>query len=55
VNYDGEEFYIPKPAFGAIEEARSLQVLDLVSTAIALQTTKDQLPKSNTGVLITAH
>jgi hypothetical protein len=55
VNYDGEDFYIPKPALGTLDEARSLQVLDLVSTALALRTTKDQLPKSNTGVLITAH
>jgi hypothetical protein len=54
VHYEGEDFYIPKPAFGTIDEARSLQVLDLVSTALALQTTKDELPKSNTGVLITA-
>jgi hypothetical protein len=54
VNYEGEDFYIAKPAFGTIDEARSLQVLDLVSTALALRTTKDELPKSNTGVLITA-
>jgi len=54
VNYDGEDFYIPKPALGTLDEARSLQVLDLVSTALALRTTKDSLPKSNTGVLITS-
>jgi len=54
VNYDGDDFYIPKPALGTIDEARSLQVLDLVSTALALRTTKNDLPKSNTGVLITS-
>jgi hypothetical protein len=32
----------------------SLQVLDLVSAALALRTTKSDLPKSNTGVLITS-
>lgn len=54
VFYEGEIFYIPKPAFGTIEEARSLQVLDLLSIALALQTTKDELPKSSTVTLIPA-
>ena len=41
VLYEGDIFYIPKPAFGTKDEARSLQVLDLLSIALALQTTKD--------------
>jgi hypothetical protein len=54
VLYEGDIFYIPKPAFGTIDEARSLQVLDLLSIALALQTTKDELPKSSTVTLIPA-
>lgn len=54
VNYEGEVFFIPKPAFGTADEARSLQVLDLLSIALALQTTKDELPKSSTVTLIPA-
>lgn len=52
VLYNGENFYIPTPAFGAIEEARSLQVLDLVSQAITAATSKDALPKSSTITLV---
>jgi hypothetical protein len=54
VYYEGEVFFIPKPAFGTKEEARSLQVLDMLSIALALQTTKDELPKSSTVTLIPA-
>jgi hypothetical protein len=50
--YNGESFYIPKPAFGAIDEARSLQVLDLVSQIITMATAKDALPKSSTVTLV---
>jgi hypothetical protein len=49
--HHGEIFYIPRPAFGTIDEARSLEVLDLVWYAIALKTGKDQLPKSTTVTL----
>jgi hypothetical protein len=52
VLYNGENFYIPRPAFGTIEEARSLQVLDLVSQAITAATAKDALPKSSTITLV---
>jgi hypothetical protein len=48
VAYHGEIFYIPRPDFGAIDEARSLEVLDLVWYAITLNTGKDFLPKSST-------
>jgi hypothetical protein len=54
VIYQGEIFYIPRPELGTIEEARSLQVLDLVSQAIVLATTKGDLPKSSTVTLVTA-
>jgi hypothetical protein len=47
-----ESFYIPKPAFGAIDEARSLQVLDLVSQIITAAASKDALPKSSTVTLV---
>jgi hypothetical protein len=52
VSYNGEGFYIPKPAFGTLEEARSLQVLDLVSQIITRATAKDALPKSSTVTLV---
>jgi hypothetical protein len=52
VSYNGESFYIPKPAFGTIEEARSLQVLDLVSQIITRATSKNALPKSSTVTLV---
>jgi len=52
VLHDNEMFYIPKPAFGTIDEARSLQVLDFVSIALALRTAKNDLPKSSTVTLV---
>jgi hypothetical protein len=54
VSYNNESFYIPKPAFGAIDEARSLQVLDLVSQVITAATSQDALPKSSTVTLVQA-
>lgn len=52
VNFNGEDFFIPKPRVGALDEERSLQVLDLVSTALTMVTTKDSPPKANTVSLI---
>jgi hypothetical protein len=52
VSYNGEGFYIPKPAFGTLEEARTLQVLDLVSQIITRATAKDALPHSSTVTLV---
>jgi hypothetical protein len=53
VNFNGEDFYIPRPQLGAIDEDRSLQVLDLALTAIVLSTSKESLPKSSNVTLIT--
>jgi hypothetical protein len=53
VNFNGEDFYIPRPQLGAIDEDRSLQVLDLAMTAIVLATSKESLPKSSNVTLIT--
>jgi hypothetical protein len=52
VPYDGEIFYIQKPKLGAVTEARSLQVLDLVTQIITLATSKDALPKTSTVTLV---
>jgi hypothetical protein len=49
--HQGELFYIPRPAFGTIDEARSLELMDLVWYAIALATSKEFLPKSTTLTL----
>ena len=50
--YNGMPFHIPFPRFGAEDEARSLQVLDLVSQVIAAQTSSKNLPQvNNLGVL----
>jgi hypothetical protein len=54
VKFNGEEFYIPRPELGDLQEARSLQVLDIATTAITLATTKASLPKSNNVNLVTA-
>jgi hypothetical protein len=54
VVHQGEIFYIPRPAFGAVDEARSLQVLDLVWYAMALATGKGDLPKTQTVTLVPA-
>jgi hypothetical protein len=54
VSYNGDDFYVPKPDFGAIDEARSLQVLDLVSQIITAATSKDALPKTSTVTLVQA-
>lgn len=54
VSYGGENFFIPTPAFGSTEEARSLQVLDLVSQVITAATSKDALPKTSTVTLVQA-
>jgi hypothetical protein len=48
VLYNGELFSIPRPDVGAVNEARSLQVLDFVSQVIAEQTAAGDLPKVNT-------
>lgn len=48
----GEGFFIPRPDFGSADEARSLQVLDLVSQAIVMATSKEDLPKTNAVSLI---
>jgi hypothetical protein len=55
VYYQGEAFYIPRPEVGAIDEARSLQVLDLISQAMAAVTSKGDLPKTSTVTLIGTH
>ncbi len=52
VVYGGESFYIPKPAFGSVDEARSLQVLDLVTQIITEATGKETLPKNSTVTLV---
>jgi hypothetical protein len=53
VNYNGMPFYIPRPALGSEDEARSMQVLDFVSQVIAAQTTAGDLPKANTvGIVV---
>jgi hypothetical protein len=54
VIYHGEVFYIPQPELGTIDEARSMQVMDLVWYAMTLATTKTDLPKSSTVTLVTA-
>ena len=48
VNYNGEIFYIPQPDLGAVDEARSLQVLDFVSQVISAQTVDKDIPKIST-------
>lgn len=52
VSFNGESFYIPQPQLGSFEEERSLQVLDLVSQAIVMATSKDNLPKTNSVSLV---
>jgi hypothetical protein len=52
VNFNGEDFYIPRPQLGSLTEDRSLQVLDMATTAIVLATTPDSLPKSNNVNLV---
>ena len=52
VNYQGEGYYIPRPAFGALEEARSLQVLDLVSQLLTRATAAQALPRTSTVTLV---
>jgi hypothetical protein len=52
VTFTGESFCIPRPQLGTVEEERSLQVLDLVSSAIVMATSKDSLPKTNSISLL---
>ncbi|MET4449070.1 hypothetical protein ABIB75_007382 [Bradyrhizobium sp. GM2.2] len=54
VSYGAETFFIPTPVFGSNEEARSLQVLDLVSQVITAATSKDALPRTSTVTLVQA-
>ena len=54
VVYNGEGFYIPKPDLGTFEEARSLQVLDLVTQVITRATSKDALPRATSLTLVPA-
>ncbi|MBH5370969.1 hypothetical protein [Bradyrhizobium glycinis] len=52
VSLNGDGFYIPRPQLGSMDEARSLQVMDLVSQAIVMATSKDSLPKTNSVSLV---
>jgi hypothetical protein len=52
---NGDAFYIPRPQLGTVDEERSLQVLDLVSQAIVMATSKDSLPKTNSVSLVSVH
>jgi hypothetical protein len=45
VQHDGEVFYVPKPKFGDVQEARSLQALDLVLATTRATTKKSDTPK----------
>ena len=47
VYHRGEPFFIPQPALGTLDEARSLQVLDFVSQVVTAQTTAGDIPRSN--------
>jgi hypothetical protein len=55
VYLQGDGFFIPQPQLGSPDEERSLQVLDFVSQAIVMATSKDALPKSNAVSLVTVH
>src|SRR5262245_66605923 len=48
VNYNGEIFYIPPPDLGAVDEARSLQVLDFVSQVISAPAVDTDITKIST-------
>ncbi len=52
VVYNGDSYYIPKPDLGTLDEARSLQVLDLVSQIITRATSKEALPKATSVTLV---
>jgi hypothetical protein len=52
---NGDSFYIPRLQLGTVDEERSLQVLDLVSQAIVMATSKDSLPKTNSVSLVAVH
>lgn len=52
VYFHGDGFFIPQPRLGSPDEERSLQVLDLVTQAIVMATSKDSLPKSNAVSLV---
>jgi hypothetical protein len=52
VYFNGEGYYIPRPQLGSVDEERSLQVLDLVSQAITMATSKKVLPQTNSVSLI---
>ncbi len=54
VNFNGEDFFIPRPQLGDLREDRSLQLLDMATTAIVLATNPKSLPKSNNVNLVTA-
>jgi hypothetical protein len=54
VHYRGEPFFIPRPALGTLDEARSLQVLDFVSQVITAQTTAGDIPRSNVIGIVAA-
>lgn len=54
VNFNGEDFYIPRPQLGDLREDRSLEVLDMATTAITLVTNPGNLPKSSNVNLVAA-
>ncbi|MEA2821167.1 MAG: hypothetical protein QOJ86_3171 [Bradyrhizobium sp.] len=52
VRHDGANWYIPRPAFGSREEARSLQTLELVLQTVHAATTPEDLPKTVPAVSV---
>src|ERR1700730_14340993 len=52
VYHRGEAFFIPRPELGAIDEARSMQVLDFVAQVISAVTTDKDIPKISTIGLV---
>jgi hypothetical protein len=52
VRHEGESWYIPRPAFGSRDEARSLQTLELVLQTVQAATTAGDLPKPVPSVAV---
>jgi hypothetical protein len=48
VTHEGQPYYIPRPRYGSEREARSLQAMALIQQVIAFQTSREDLPTSQT-------
>jgi hypothetical protein len=52
VMHEGLPYYVPRPDFGSLKEARSMQTLDLVLQTVQAATKREDVPKTSPSVSV---